>query len=308
MLATRFIRLSAVLAVPLAMPAMAAGQAAAPAGASPQQAIWRDDITRIAAPTTGCYTARFPVRVWHRVHCAKPPGKPRDPAVFLNAQRSQVVGGGHDWSLSSPTSISIAQGSFSGVNAVSETDSMMGGSNNYTVQLNSNYLFTTGACSGIQNCFAWQQFIYDSGESRGFIESWTPSGFTDSVSIYVPQLPVSQLGSLVMNAQVAGGRRGMDSLTITIGPNAYRVAVPDNLVGLASNWTGAEFNVFGEGNGSRAIFSPGTRLGLVVQANGQNRPISCQSIGYTGESNNLSLSPTCNAQPAPPLIGFSESN
>jgi hypothetical protein len=85
----------------------------------------------------------------------------------------------------------------------------------------------------------------------------------------------------------------------------------DSLLGLASHWNAAEFNIFGDGDSSQAIFGVGSTL-LVRLAldEGANIVPTCIRYGLTGESNNLSLEskPTFPFYGTWPAMEFRETN
>jgi hypothetical protein len=83
------------------------------------------------------------------------------------------------------------------------------------------------------------------------------------------------------------------SLSLGSG-QATTVTANDSLIDLASHWDTTEWGVFGDGGGSEAYF--GTDDSLEAQtaltaSSGSSAP-SCVSEGFTGETNNLSLTAT----------------
>jgi hypothetical protein len=67
----------------------------------------------------------------------------------------------------------------------------------------------------------------------------------------------------------------------------------DSVLQLASYWTGAEFNIFGDCCGDQVNFNSGTTFTVQTSLdNGTTNVPACFINGTTGETNNLSLAPT----------------
>jgi hypothetical protein len=113
-------------------------------------------------------------------------------------------------------------------------------------------------------------------------------------------------GIEVSGAAVAGGD---DTVKITAAKEAYAVTMPDSMIDLAGNWTTAEYNIFGDGGGSEAVFNTGTTIKVKIRLHdGSTNAPSCITDGFTLESNNLGLN-TCKAAGGKtPSITFSESD
>ena len=97
------------------------------------------------------------------------------------------------------------------------------------------------------------------------------------------------------------------------GGNPAMLSAPDNDVipDLASNWSAAEFNVFGDGGGGQAVFSGTTSITVRTQVDtGVNILPTCVVEGWTLETNNLNLVSTPAIEPKKqyPSIIFNESN
>jgi hypothetical protein len=99
------------------------------------------------------------------------------------------------------------------------------------------------------------------------------------------------------------------------GANAYSTTGQDSVMFLANGWKESEFNVIGDGGGSAANFSAGTKLTVnIALTNGSNAKPVCQANdGTTGETNNLTLG-ACKAKKGNakkdklPSVQFTESN
>ena len=108
------------------------------------------------------------------------------------------------------------------------------------------------------------------------------------------------------------GQVTQDKVTLTIGSTSYS-ALGDNIfpeLGSSPNsWTFSEFNIFGDGHGSQAVFNSGTTLLVRTAVNsGTTSAPRCNGSGNTLESNNLSLLGTCSQVGGPsPAIVFPES-
>lgn len=224
------------------------------------------------------------------------------------------------------------------------------GTNEYTLQVNANF-FHSAACGSSVNCVAWQQYVMSTntpasltssrltGDTEVFIEYWLidfgsssraacPSGFvnagadaegpgvdcvqnTPATVIATGQLPITDLSSLSLSASAASG--GTDKATVTFDGEAFSATVADSHTDIASGWSQAEFNVFGNAGGSEAQFN--TPVSLTVKlalTDGSTAAPTClppaDIAGTTGETNNLTAG-TCSATGgSAPFIQFTESN
>lgn len=318
---------------------------------------WRDTMHQTPAPQEGCYHASFPSTEWEKVDCVAPPG-------YMSARpnlRTQTVGNGADYVAQAPSghTFSSVVGSFPTVTDVTsekganvpfgsgESDGITG-TNQYTLQINTN-IVNTAACGSYKSCYAWQQYVISTdtpvsltsssltGKTEVFIEYWLinyggstrascPSGFinggadssgvdcvqnTPAVVVYNGQLPATQLASLALSGTAASG--GTDKATATYGTEAYTASVADSYTDISTKWTQAEFNVVGNAGGSRADFNKGASLtAKIAVVDGSTTAPTCVSPssedGTTGETNNLTLK-TCTAVGgSAPYIEFTESD
>ncbi len=289
------------------------------------QSQWRDTILKLDTPHEGCFSAAYPETVWHATTCWPVSEHVHPVARTGAAEAAPNAGNGNDYTLSAPSLISSAVGSFPAVTGVtSETgtgvfgfyDEGILGPNEYSLQLNTNSTGRTAACaSGLSDCTVWQQFIYSPGlETKGsaavFIQYWLlnygttcPSGwysagdgrcFKDSGYVSAPDVAITSLGSLKLSATVKSG--GNDTLTFYDGSAAYAVTAPDSVLDIATVWKQAEFNVFGNADGSQAVFNTGSSVTVKIAAQyGSTAAPSCVAgSGTASESNNLILQ-TCAA-------------
>jgi hypothetical protein len=238
--------------------------------------------------------------------------------------RVQDVGNGTDWSVGTSGNISWAQGSFPSVSGV--TSEFDGASNLYWLELNSNFFGGAPPCTGAANpssCLGWQQFAY-ANPGNIFMQYWLlnfgntcPSGWNTSGSdcwvgskgLTIPAQPISNLANLVL----WGIADGTDTVEMSTGDgNIYAIGQP-SVLNLVQHWDVAEFNVFGWGPGSQAVFNAGSSIvvqTLTGSATPTTPPPSCLLEGFTGETNNLNLvsNSCCSFGGASTGIQFTESN
>jgi hypothetical protein len=314
------IAIAASLAAASAAPALA--QTAAPEAATVSaealmQENWRETIARTEVPHEGCFQAEFPSAVWVETSCSVAPDK-----VYVPHGRRgpQTVGNGTDYAASVSNLISSSVGTFPTVTGVtSERD---GGSNVYSIQLNSNFM-STAACNGHSGCLAWEQFVYSSYEQQAFMQYWLidygnscPSGwnsysgscYKNSAAVNVPKQAISVLSQLKMSATAVAG--GNDTLVFTTPTRAYSTTGKDSVTYLATAWQQSEFNIIGDGGGSNATFNSGSSITVkVAVSHGSTAAPTCASnAGTTGETNNLKLGSCSAVGGATPYIQFKESN
>jgi hypothetical protein len=212
--------------------------------------------------------------------------------------------------------IAQATGSFADVSpGITETGQFNGSgpqlANTYTLQLNANY-FASPACAGIADCLGWQQFIYDSSNDAIYMQYWLiyyltgasacPAGwytYTPLSSCYVNSdavgvsstVTAAELASTSLSGSAVSG--GNDTVTLSVGTQAFAVSNADSQVSLASAWNQTEWGIFGDGGGGAANFGANTTLEAetTLVSNSAAAP-TCTSGGFTAETNNLTLSST----------------
>lgn len=268
---------------------------------------WRDVMHHTDVPGKGCFHASYPSTEWQQVGCLPAPGYR---SALPKVRYEQELGNGSDYVAQVPSGslFSSVVGSWPTVTDVTsekgvnvpfgggESDGITG-TNQYTVQINSNFAHTA-ACKTYTNCLAWVQWVIStdapvsltssklSGKTEVFIEYWLidygsssrascPSGYlnagadsegpgvdcvqnTSATAIYSGQLPASDLGGLSLSATAASG--GNDVAKATYGGDAYSASVSDSETDIASGWTQTEFNVVGNAGGSQAKFNAGASL------------------------------------------------
>ena len=282
------------------------------------QENWRETIARTGVPHEGCFQAEFPNAVWVEASCTVAPDKVYVP--HGHGGGPQTVGNGVDYAAKVTNLMSAAVGTFPTVTGVtSEKD---GSANVYSIQLNSNFM-STAACNGHSGCLAWEQFVYSSQEQAAFMQYWLidygntcPSGwnayqgscYKNSAAVSVPQQAISTLSQLKLSGSAASG--GNDTLVFTTPTRAYSTTGKDSVTYLATAWKQAEFNIIGDGGGSKATFNTGSSVTvkLAVTHGSTTAPTCASNAGTTGETNNLTLRSCSGVSGATPYIQFVESN
>lgn len=303
------------------LPAGAAQAAASPASAA-AGAQWQAQLSRAPQAGAGCYQAAYPSLAWHSVACVAAPRIPLVPALAgsSSAHRgADTVGDGTDYSAVVSGLITKAVGTFSNVSSNISEKGDVGGSgglvaNSFSLQLNSQFFSGSPACSGASDpadCLAWQQFVYTyngGGTGDVFMQYWLidcnnscPSGwysyspdcYTNSSATEITGITAAQLATVKLTATAASG--GNDAVSVSVGSgSAVSVSGKDTKVDLAANWNTTEWGVYGDGGGSAADFGSSNTLEAVTaltDSAGSGAP-SCVEEGFTGETNNLTLSGT----------------
>jgi catechol 2,3-dioxygenase-like lactoylglutathione lyase family enzyme len=288
---------------------------------------WRADMARVPLPSKGCFRSSHPSTRWERVSCTTAPLHPYRPS---HGNGPKPVGNTIDFSgqVSAGTSISAVAGTFDMVEGVtSETDTVTGNTNTYSLQLNTQNGLSTATCKGGSVvCSGEQQFIY-SNTGSAFIQYWLerfllgapkkcpdgwqvdfPHCFRNSTNaVSVPVQPITNLAELGLMGKI--DKSGTDTVIFSAGTRMYS-ATGDNSLGLGTGWTMAEFNILGDLNSSQAAFNSGTTFVVRTQIdNGTTNAPACLPTGFTLETNNLTLaSPCCPYGGASPAIVFTQTN
>lgn len=285
------------------------------------KAEWQAAIAQVKERGTGCYHASYPAVQWHAVKCAVAPRWPVAPALPSGSATRAApakVGNGDDYSAQVSGLISQATGSFHKVSSTITEKGKVGNAgskvkNAFSLQLNSQFFSDPPACSGSSDpakCLGWQQFVYtyqDSSLGYVFMQYWLidydatcPSGwFTYSTDCYTNSpastllpLTAKQLAKVKLVGSATSG--GNDEVSLSVGSGqATAVTNSDSEVDLASYWNTTEWGVFGDGGGGEAFFNANTTLEAqtVLKATTSSAP-ACVSEGFTGETNNLTLTTT----------------
>jgi hypothetical protein len=298
-----------------------AADAASPAQQARLHENWRQTVVHLATPGLGCFRATYPATMWRQRACKPGQGHPIGWHAVPPALAGRSTSGNTilDWSATTVTPITSAVGTFPNVSGVTGEASPWG-ANTYSLQLNSGF-FTPPICNGQANCFAQQQFVYDTN-GTGFIQYWVANAYTTCPSGWVstppwcwtnnhstfeiPTIPVTSLGEVKLAASVTAG--GTDTLVVTYGAEAYATSGEDSVFTLAGAWKFAEFNVFGPGDSTEASFNKGAhlRVKLVLKDGAKTAP-GCVNTSTTAETTNLTIDQTCTAKGGPsPFITFRE--
>ncbi len=189
----------ALAAEPASPPVAAASHLAQPRKDAPPAAsplAWRRAMRLTRKPLTGCFTARFPSRIWSATSCGPPPAAMEHvrPAVLTKLLRERSRGGvkeGHGLSdagggsgdivaLASGGPISSAEGWFDQTQGLASVSSFppkgAPAPGAYGLQMNT-APFATPACANAkvpENCQGWIQFLFmnDANDSRALMEVW----------------------------------------------------------------------------------------------------------------------------------------
>jgi hypothetical protein len=126
----------------------------------------------------------------------------------------------------------------------------------------------------------------------------------------LPFQPITNLANLNLWGVV--NTDGTDSAILWYGNDKAAATNQDSILTLGPNWNNAEFNVFGYGFGSQAVFNPGATVdvNLTEYHTGSLATPTCLITTTTGETNNLTLDgtpPFIVAQGDPTSIEFQES-
>lgn len=297
-----------------------------------QREAWQKAIVKTARPKKGCFTATYPEKRWREVKCTTPPK-----GLFLPRKgvRPFNVGNGMDFLGHVTGNTSEAEGSFDSVTGVTSESSGNGIANEFSLQLNTGF-FPTATCSGAANpaaCQGWEQFIFSNrGGSSGFVfiqywlinyingcpANWGTDGSGNCArnaakSTALPAQTIAALGQMKLDGAIAGvNGNADDTVTLSIGGTLYSAPGDNILPELANGWQFTEFNVFGNGGSSQAVFNGGSSIVVRTAVNSgmPGTPPACVVGGTTAETNNLTLVSTPVVEPDVtwPSIIFTESN
>ena len=276
---------------------------------------WQSEALNSPVSGVGCFSLNYPNIVWTQMACSTP-----------TDQMPLAVGNGYDYVGDSGSSkIGAVDGYVSSLSSfTSEYDSIVGstyGVYDYSLQANSN----NWSCSFGYSTTCWQQFVFQNlpGSSKGhiFIQyqlladygglHGCPTGWTG----YQPYVGESDcyLNSNMLNtseedpsgltqpvqleAMANYGSSGDDQVRMCDSSQCWSVSTYDNspfLVNpLFGSWDNVEWNVFGLGSGSGAIFNSGTSVSVDVQGlktdSGTSITPTINTAGTTGEWSNLNL-------------------
>jgi hypothetical protein len=299
---------------------------------------WRTAVEQNTEPGEGCYKVTYPSYVWEKVACET--AAPRaHPVLRKPTGDAQTTGNGDDYVAMSSGLITETVGSFPVASGITSEESVgvaafgdggILGSNEYSIQLNTNFNGTTAACKSHRDCTVWQQFIYATdyaveGEGAVFIQYWLidygssrcPSGwgsdgegdcYRNSSIVTAPDISPTDLGSITVTATAAAG--GNDTLVVTDGTTSYSLTAKDSVTDIATVWDESEFNVVGDAGGSLAEFNSGVSntVNIALTDGSTSAPTCVADAGTTGETNNLDLGSCTASSGTSPSVQFTESN
>ncbi len=279
--------------------------------ATPAQQKWREALARSATAKAGCFTAAYPSTTFRSVPCGAVVAKPHLRNSRLQHPLDESASGNH--TALSAGSITSATGSFPIIDNVTSVQGF-GLNNEFSIQMNTNG-YHAPQCNNTTNagCTGIQQFIVDSGGGLeiqvwllSYLDTQTtqcPSGNTwnvngsacwrNAATTNFPIQPFSAFSGMTVTGTATAN--GLDTMTMTVGNQAFRFNAPDSSLGLAGNWKDVDFNVYGESN-NEAVFNPGSTMSVMVTlVDGTATMPTCSGQGVGGaqtvETSNLTLGP-----------------
>jgi hypothetical protein len=298
-------------------------------------------------PTNRCYTATYPERQWREVTCKTPPNKPYLPRAAGMTQLETVGGSGPDFAMvGGGGQINQADGSFDSVTGVTATPayslqlntdffptSTCNGSPNAGCRGWEQFVYESAGTGFIQywliqygpagtmcpmprgaNCVAggvsndgWCPFTLGTSADPLYCVVNAAAG------VPAPARPATSLttGDGVNGAAAGVSGAANDAITVTLGGAAFSAGGNNYFPDLGNQWKEAEFNVFGNGGGSQAVFNSGASAVVRIHdLSGTNLRPRCDQRTFTGESSNLTLqnSPPTVVDGSAPALVFGEIN
>jgi hypothetical protein len=280
------------------------------------ETAWQHEISQLPQLGVGCYQAHYPSLTWEATACHAGPAIPLAPAAQPRSaapSRPATVGDGTDYSAVVTGKISKAVGTFTHVTEGITEMGPIGATgkstpNAFSLQLNTQFFSGSPTCSGgASGCLAWQQFAYDTDGNSVFMQYWLigytnscPKGWTSysgdcyknspTVTLGSGKLTAADLATVQLTATATAGGNDEDAVVNGSGTASMTVN-KDTVVDVAKFWNTTEWGVFGSGGGNQANFPKKSTLEpqTVLTATGT---LSCVEEGFTGETNNLSLTST----------------
>jgi hypothetical protein len=275
------------------------------ASSSMTTSAWQKIMGQTPTPGLGCYDASYPSTNWISQPCSN-----NDTKTIANVGGCGTC----DWMgfRTLGNYITNAQGSVTSESTfVSEYDSYSGIQSDFSIQLNSNeFPFTYQG----KSTTGWEQFLYQvASPTTGnvYITYWLvnyssvygscPSGWfndgsgncyqksseaTFSCSLCTQGTILSELTSASLSGQVSSTA---DKVTFCF-KGACTSSSGGDVISLSSlYWFAAEWNIFGQGGGSQAVFGSPFSLTITTFIYNRIRNTICGQDSYTTESNNLNL-------------------
>lgn len=310
-----------------------------------EREAWRKELMAVPRPATGCYTATYPERAWRSLPCKPPPSKPYFPQTGGMTQPETVGGAGPDFVASVAGHIRQAEGSFDSVTGVTATPAYSLQLNTDFFPTSTCTGLPNPGCRG------WEQFVYESGGTgfiqywliqigpagtqcpiprgahcvAGSVSSdgWCPFSLGTSANpvfcavnaasaVPAPATAATSLGQLKVHGAASGvSGATSDAMTVTVAGTPFAAAGDNRFPDLNTAWKEAEFNVFGNGGGSQAVFNSGASATVRVAVDsGATTGPGCDLRSFTAESTNLTLqnTPPAAASGSLPALVFAETD
>lgn len=150
---------------------------------------------------------------------------------------------------------------------------------------------------------------------------WCPFQFTPTGPVFCvmngpgsaspPTVQIPLLYELALIADTASGGMSTDSMKMIEGGTAFLATGNNTFPDLGTLWKDTEFNIFGNGGSSEAVFNNGAAIQVRTSvSSGTTSGPGCLEQSFTGESNNLTLvnSAPSAAMLSMPALVFSENN
>jgi hypothetical protein len=322
-----------------------------PAGAgqptTAEQENWHKEMLATPRRTNGCYTATYPERQWREVPCKTPPHKLYLPRMGGITRLDQVGGNGIDFAMvGGGGQITQAEGRFDTATVTAtpayslqlNTDffptSTCTGSPNPKCKGWEQFVYESGGSGFIEYWLirygpAGTMCPMPRGAScvngSAFSDGWCPysdPGDTDPNPVYCvvnasgaaspPATPATSLDQIRVNGAAAGvSGAASDAIVVTIGGTDYSASGNNYFPDLGTQWKEAEFNVFGDGGGSQAVFNDkDSAVVRIEDLSGTNLRPRCDQRSWTAESSNLTLQnvPPKASPGAFPALVFAQDN
>ncbi len=322
-----------VLAVAMLLTTTLSMLSLASSSSAANQQSWAKTMQHTPTPSSGCFKSSYPSTAWRQVPCSKANltslpalapsvGSGND---YSASASSNYIG----YANGMFTSVSGITGEKDSANPCGNGVGTC--SDYFTLQLNPNTFRSSSSCPGYSgyngsradNFYCWEQFVfYANGGSNGTAaiwyilvnyylnnrncaitpppnsSDWGPYGndcYSHTDPIDTPIESATNLASLSLAGSSAYAGSNNDEVVFCdfSVPECDSFSNTDTVLNLYQSWQIAEFNVFGAGEGSGALFSgSGSTMSVTIQDNletGSGSVITplCWGAAYTAEWNNL---------------------
>jgi hypothetical protein len=134
---------------------------------------------------------------------------------------------------------------------------------------------------------------YDASCPSGWFSYQSSDCYTNSKMSQVATVAAAYLGKVQLSGSAQPG--GNDSVSMALGSGqAVSVTNSDSMLDLAAHWNSTEWGVYGDGDGSEAIFGSNNTLEAqtAITTTSSLAPTFSKGPGFTAETNNLNLTTT----------------